>query len=65
MALGADSLERGLVPGVALVVVEAPPRVVLLELAHQPVPGDLGQDGGRRDRQHGGVALDDRMVLVG
>ena len=57
----AHPLQRRLVPGarVALVELEVVAREVLGLGPHDPVAGDLGQDRRGRDRQAGGVALDD------
>ena len=50
--------------GVALVGVEAVVGVVNGCGSHEPVAGDLGQDGGGGDGQTGGVAFDQRPGLA-
>ena len=45
--------------GVALVVVEPPPGIVVGLGLHDPVAGHLGQDRCRGDRQAAGIAADD------
>ena len=50
--------------GVALVLLEAVARAILCQRAHQTVTRDLGDDRGRRDREHQTVAADHGIAVA-
>lgn len=58
--IGLDGLVVGL-GAVALVFAKAVLRVLLVQLAQDPVPADFGQDGRRRHAGAFGVPLDDGL----
>ena len=65
---GAVLVQHGIVQlgAVALVLGEVILGVLLVQhLRHIPVPGDLGQDGRRRNGYAASVAADDRLVGEG
>ncbi len=63
---GAPRLQSSLVDRtrVALVSLEVESRVVIGLGSHDPIPGDLGQHRGRRDREGGGVSPNDPQGLT-
>src|SRR5690606_40813611 len=63
LGTGSEPLQRRGVLGcvVALVGRETIPRMAAVQIHHDAVPGDLGEDTGRRDTGRGGVAADHRQ----
>ncbi len=50
--------------GIALVAVESIVRKRSVQIDHQRVAVDFGQDAGRRDRRLAGITADDRATLT-
>ena len=67
MGRWAKARERLLMLGrpIALVLGKAIARTLPVEIDHDPVAGDLGDDGGRGDRKALAVAFDDRLCQAG